>query len=40
MVQIAGKYKRTKAENWEEFLDKIGTRKASNNLDKLKWWSR
>jgi len=25
MVQIAGKYKRTKAENWEEFLDKIGT---------------
>ena len=27
MVQIAGTYKRTKCENWEQFLDKIGTRK-------------
>jgi len=25
MVQIAGTYKRTKCENWEQFLDKIGT---------------
>merc|ERR1712117_87983 len=25
MVNIAGTYKRTKCENWEQFLDKIGT---------------
>ena len=30
-VQIAGAYKRTKAENWEQFLDKIGTREVHNS---------